>query len=129
MKTWAEELGNDYAARLLGATLEEEKNTDAALTKIAEANVNHLRRSRLIISVQPSQLFENIQLCRACRRFLPLIVVETVRKLWAIRSNLKVAENRSVKSEERHNAAEEGNTANIKQNTTNKGFFRGRRIG
>jgi ferritin-like metal-binding protein YciE len=41
MKTWAEELGNDDAARLLGATLEEEKNTDAALTKIAEANVNH----------------------------------------------------------------------------------------
>ncbi len=40
MKTWAEELGNDDAARLLGATLEEEKNTDAALTKIAEATVN-----------------------------------------------------------------------------------------
>ena len=40
MKTWAEELGNDDAARLLGATLEEEKNTDAALTKIAEAAVN-----------------------------------------------------------------------------------------
>jgi hypothetical protein len=28
-----------------------------------------------------------------------------------------------------HNAAEEGETANIKQNTTNKGFFRGRRFG
>jgi hypothetical protein len=29
--------------------------------------------------------------------------------------------------EHHHNAAEEGETANIKQNTTNKGFFRGRR--
>lgn len=40
------------------------------------------------------------------------------------------AENRSVKqSEKRHNAAEEGDTANIKQNTTSKGFYRGRRMG
>jgi hypothetical protein len=31
--------------------------------------------------------------------------------------------------EHHHNAAEEGDTANIKQNTTNKGFFRGRRMG
>jgi hypothetical protein len=31
--------------------------------------------------------------------------------------------------EHHHNAAEEGETANIKQNTTNKGFFRGRRVG
>ena len=30
--------------------------------------------------------------------------------------------------EKHHNAAEEGDTANIKQNTTNKGFFRGRRM-
>jgi hypothetical protein len=42
----------------------------------------------------------------------------------------QVAENRTVKpSEKHHNAAEEGNTANIKQNTTNKGFYRGRRMG
>ena len=34
-----------------------------------------------------------------------------------------------VKHEHHANAAEEGNTANIKQNTTNKGFFRGRRFG
>jgi hypothetical protein len=34
-----------------------------------------------------------------------------------------------VKHEHHANSAEEGNTANIKQNTTNKGFFRGRRIG
>jgi hypothetical protein len=36
---------------------------------------------------------------------------------------------KSVKSEQRHNTAEEGETANIKQNTTNKGFYRGRREG
>ena len=29
--------------------------------------------------------------------------------------------------EKHHNVAEEGETANIMQNTTNKGFFRGRR--
>jgi hypothetical protein len=34
-----------------------------------------------------------------------------------------------VKHEHHANAAEEGETANIKQNTTNKGFFRGRRMG
>jgi hypothetical protein len=40
------------------------------------------------------------------------------------------AENKSVKlTEKHHNAAEEGDTANIKQNTTNKGFYRGRRMG
>jgi hypothetical protein len=44
-------------------------------------------------------------------------------------SNSEAAENKSVKPEQRHNAAEEGSTANIKQNTTNKGFFRGRRMG
>jgi hypothetical protein len=41
----------------------------------------------------------------------------------------KGAEDKSVKSEQRHNAGEEGETANIKQNTTNKGFYRGRREG
>jgi hypothetical protein len=34
-----------------------------------------------------------------------------------------------VKHEHHANSAEEGDTANIKQNTTNKGFFRGRRLG
>jgi hypothetical protein len=44
--------------------------------------------------------------------------------------NPETAENRSVKPfEKHHNAAEEGDTANIKQNTTNKGFYRGRRMG
>jgi hypothetical protein len=33
------------------------------------------------------------------------------------------------RTEKHHNAAEEGDTANIKQNKTNKGFFRGRREG
>ncbi len=42
----------------------------------------------------------------------------------------KLAEDKSVKgTEKHHNAAEEGDTANIKQNTTNKGFYRGRRMG
>jgi ferritin-like metal-binding protein YciE len=40
LKTWASELGLDDAARLLEATLAEEKKTDEALTKIAESTVN-----------------------------------------------------------------------------------------
>jgi hypothetical protein len=35
---------------------------------------------------------------------------------------------KSVTHEHHPNSAEEGETANIKQNTTNKGFFRGRRF-
>jgi hypothetical protein len=34
-----------------------------------------------------------------------------------------------VKHEHHANSAEKGDTANIKQNKTNKGFFRGRRLG
>ena len=34
----------------------------------------------------------------------------------------------SHKSEHNHNTAEQGDTANIKQNTTNAGFFKGRRV-
>ena len=46
------------------------------------------------------------------------------------RNNPQGAEDWTVKqTEQRHNTAEEGETANIKQNTTNKGFFRGRRKG
>lgn len=40
LRTWAEELGLTEAATLLDETLEEEKATDAALTKIAESVVN-----------------------------------------------------------------------------------------
>jgi ferritin-like metal-binding protein YciE len=40
LKTWAQELGLNDAVRLLDQTLEEEKKTDATLTKIAEAVVN-----------------------------------------------------------------------------------------
>jgi Domain of unknown function (DUF892) len=40
LKTWAEELGLNDAMRLLDQTLEEERKTDALLTKIAEAVVN-----------------------------------------------------------------------------------------
>ncbi len=35
----------------------------------------------------------------------------------------------AVEHEHHANAAEKGETANIKQNTTNKGFFKGRRQG
>jgi ferritin-like metal-binding protein YciE len=40
LKTWANELGLMDAVSLLDATLEEEKNTDATLTEIAETIVN-----------------------------------------------------------------------------------------
>jgi hypothetical protein len=44
-------------------------------------------------------------------------------------SNPEILKDKLVKHEDHANAAEEGETANIKQNTTNKGFFRGRRLG
>src|SRR5690349_22733025 len=40
LKTWAQELGLDDAVGLLDETLEEEKATDAALTELAESEVN-----------------------------------------------------------------------------------------
>jgi ferritin-like metal-binding protein YciE len=40
LKTWANELGHAGAVKLLEATLQEEKKTDAALTEIAESVVN-----------------------------------------------------------------------------------------
>lgn len=40
LKAWAEELGDDESARLLDETLTEEKNTDAALSRLAESAVN-----------------------------------------------------------------------------------------
>ena len=40
LKTWAGELGHADAVKLLDATLQEEKKTDAALTQIAETMVN-----------------------------------------------------------------------------------------
>ncbi len=40
LRTWAEELGLDEAVRLLETTLEEEKDTDRSLTRIAEQVVN-----------------------------------------------------------------------------------------
>ena len=40
LKTWAEELGLDDAAKLLQETLDEEEATDEALTEIAEQVVN-----------------------------------------------------------------------------------------
>jgi ferritin-like metal-binding protein YciE len=40
LSTWANELGMDDAVRLLEESLSEEKNTDEALTELAEAVVN-----------------------------------------------------------------------------------------
>jgi ferritin-like metal-binding protein YciE len=40
LKTWAGELGLAQAVKLLDATLAEEKKTDAALTQLAETQVN-----------------------------------------------------------------------------------------
>ena len=39
---WAEQLGMTEAAKLLEQTLKEEKNTDAALTKLAESSLNQM---------------------------------------------------------------------------------------
>ncbi len=40
LKCWASELGYTQAVKLLDATLKEEKNTDASLSKLAESDVN-----------------------------------------------------------------------------------------
>lgn len=40
LRTWAEELKIEGAARLLDETLQQEKNTDAALTKLAVSVIN-----------------------------------------------------------------------------------------
>jgi hypothetical protein len=48
----------------------------------------------------------------------------------ANRSNKGGKSDTEVSKDQHHaNSAEEGDAANIKQNTTNKGFFRGRRMG
>ena len=39
---WANQLGMTEVAKLLEATLQEEKKTDAALTKLAEASLNQM---------------------------------------------------------------------------------------
>ena len=46
LRTWAEELGLPDAAKLLQATLREEKATDEALTQIAETVVNQEAQAR-----------------------------------------------------------------------------------
>ena len=45
LRTWAEELGLDDAAKLLQETLDEEEATDQALTQIAESVVNQEAQS------------------------------------------------------------------------------------
>ncbi len=51
------------------------------------------------------------------------------RKSGKRESEVAKDQKKLVKHEHHANSAEEGNTANIMQNTTNKGFFRGRRLG
>ena len=50
LKAWAEELGHEDAAELLGETLKEEKDTDAALSKLAEFGHQPRGRSRSSLS-------------------------------------------------------------------------------
>jgi len=46
------------------------------------------------------------------------------------KSDTEVSKDQKLVKHEHHaNSAEEGDTANIKQNTTNNRFFRGRRLG
>jgi ferritin-like metal-binding protein YciE len=45
LRTWASELGLDQAVKLLDATLAEEKNTDKALSQLAESQVNQHAQS------------------------------------------------------------------------------------
>ena len=40
LRTWAEELGYSKSIKLLQQTLDEERATDAALTKLAKAVIN-----------------------------------------------------------------------------------------
>ena len=40
LRTWAEELGYTKSAKLLQQTLDEERATDAALTKLAKSVIN-----------------------------------------------------------------------------------------
>jgi ferritin-like metal-binding protein YciE len=45
LKAWAMQLGLSDAAKLLDATLQQEKNADALLTQIAERSVNATARA------------------------------------------------------------------------------------
>jgi hypothetical protein len=54
--------------------------------------------------------------------------IRTIEYHWND-SGKEISNDKLVKHEHHANAAEKGETANIKQNTTNKGFFRGRRFG
>jgi len=47
LKRWAEMMGLDEAVQLLDETLEEEKNTDAALTELADAQANEQAQAAL----------------------------------------------------------------------------------
>jgi hypothetical protein len=57
-----------------------------------------------------------------CHRFRPRTVVKK-----GTGDHFEISSNELLKQAD-VNPAEQGQTANIKQNTTNKGFFKGRRI-
>ena len=61
LRTWAEELGLPDAARLLQATLDEEKATDSALTKLAEIARQHRGRTGTGGLKQTSQHRSSVQ--------------------------------------------------------------------
>jgi hypothetical protein len=68
----------------------------------------------------------NAASCDALSRITPLLIGGHRNAPCSSRFHKKDA---SPKQQEKHhNAAEEGDTANIKQNTTNKGYFHGRRM-
>ena len=46
LRTWAEEMGLDQAAKLLQQTLDQEEATDRSLTKLAEAVVNQKAQAK-----------------------------------------------------------------------------------
>jgi ferritin-like metal-binding protein YciE len=45
LRSWAAKLGMKHAVNLLDQTLAEEKNTDDALTKLADSEVNAVARA------------------------------------------------------------------------------------
>jgi hypothetical protein len=60
---------------------------------------------------------------------MPPVPPENRSKMGPKSERKKPKDKKLAKHEHHANSGEEGETANIKQNTTNKGFFRGRRLG
>jgi hypothetical protein len=58
----------------------------------------------------------------------PIPPANRTKKGTPSEAKAKQAEENLAQHEHHENAAEKGSTANIKQNTTNAGYFKGRRI-